>query len=106
MRSYFYPLYQLGNKTDGLAVKPDKCLDDAPHRAGTQRANPKVTYYDPTAGVKRVIPQQQPHYPLGKINVEHRHYQRSKGDGGHDAEVVNDRVLSGAKISAFQNQTN
>ena len=86
----FYSLNQLSDETDGLAVKPDKCLDDTPHRAGTQCANPKITYYDPPSGVKRVIPQQQPHYPLGKIDIKHRHYQRSEGDGSHDTEVVND----------------
>ena len=48
----FFSLHQLGNKTDGLTIKPDKCLDDTPHRAGTQSTNPKVPNNYPAASVK------------------------------------------------------
>jgi hypothetical protein len=48
----FCSLHQLGNEADCLPIKPDKRLDYTPHRAGTQRANPKVPDNYPAAGVK------------------------------------------------------
>lgn len=34
--SFIYrSLHKLGNKTDGLAIEPNKCLDDSPHGART-----------------------------------------------------------------------